>query len=76
MSVEVTLSNELYESAVIEGNLHDRTAQEQIEFWIKVGRTAIANPDLSALFIADVLISLAEPREQGVIFNSRSNNPL
>jgi hypothetical protein len=76
MSVEVNLSNELYESAVIEGNLHDRTAQEQIEFWIKVGRTAIANPDLSTLFIADVLVSLAEPREQGEIFRARSNNPL
>lgn len=44
-----------------------RTAPHQIEFWAKIGKCALDNPDLSIEFIKDILISkqqdhsLAEP---------------
>ena len=49
-----------------------RTAQGQVEFWSKVGSTALDNPDLPDSFIAESLTSLAEPREDSVPFVPRS----
>ena len=41
-------------------------------FRAKVRRAAQANPDLSRSFIAESLMSLAEPREEGAPFVPRS----
>jgi len=49
-----------------------RTVQGQIEFWAKVGRAALDNPELPASFIAESLMSLAEPREDATPFVPRS----
>ena len=49
-----------------------RTVQGQVEFWAKVGRAALDNPDLPASFIAESLMSLAEPREGATPFTPRS----
>jgi hypothetical protein len=49
-----------------------RTVQGQIEFWAKVGRAALDNPELPASFIAESLMSLAEPREDATPFVARS----
>lgn len=45
-----------------------RTVQGQLEFWAKVGRAALDNPDLPASFIAETLMSMAEPREDSAPF--------
>ncbi len=39
------------------------TEQGQVEFWAKVRRAALDNPDLPTTFIAESLAALAEPRE-------------
>lgn len=39
-----------------------------IEFWAKVERAARDNPDLSVNFVAQSLISMAEPREHTTPF--------
>ena len=44
----------------------------QVEFWAKVGRAALDNPDLPASFIAESLMSMAEPREDSTPFVARS----
>ena len=44
----------------------------QIEFWAKVSRAALDNPDLPVSFIAESLISMAELRHQATPFVSRS----
>jgi hypothetical protein len=62
MSVSVKINNKLYELAKVEANNEGRTLAGQIEFWIKVGRAAIDNPDLPTSFIVEVLASLSEPR--------------
>ena len=49
-----------------------RTVQEQVEFWAKVGRAALDNPDLPASFIAESLMGLAEPYEDSTPFVPRS----
>jgi len=49
-----------------------RTVQGQLEYWAKVGRAALDNPDLPASFIAESLMSLAEPREECAPFVPRS----
>ena len=45
-----------------------RTVQAQVEFWAKVGRAALDNPELPASFIAESLMSLNEPREESTLF--------
>lgn len=49
-----------------------RTVQGQLEFWAKVGRAALDNPDLPASFIAESLMSMAESREDSSAFIPRS----
>ena len=48
-----------------------RTLQGQLEFWALVGRAALDNPDLPASFIAESLMSMAEPREDSSEFIPR-----
>ena len=49
-----------------------RTIAGQIEFWAKVGRAALDNPDLPVSFVAESLVSMAEPREDATPFVPRS----
>ena len=71
MSSETTsirIDQALYEQAKIDAAAEHRTISGQVEFWARVGRTALDNPDLPASFIAESLASLAEPREHAVKF--------
>ena len=72
MGMPVRIDDDLYELAKLEAKAEHRTIAGQIEFWAKVGRTAIDNPDLPVSFIAESLASLAEPRESGTPFIPRS----
>ena len=62
MSMPVRIEDDLYLSARDQAKAEHRTIAGQIEFWAKVGRTALDNPDLPVDFIAEALISMAEPR--------------
>ena len=64
MSMSVRIEKDLYERAKSEAATEHRTIAGQIEYWAKVGRTAIDNPDLPIYFIIDVLASLAEPESE------------
>ena len=72
MGMPVRIDDDLYQLAKLEAKVEHRTIAGQIEFWAKVGRAAIDNPDLPASFIAESLASLAEPRENGTPFIPRS----
>ena len=61
MSMPVRIDKETYELAKAEAAIEHRTIAGQIEYWAKVGRTAIDNPDLPINFIIDVLAAMAEP---------------
>lgn len=63
-SVSVRLDKELFDAASIEGKAEYRSAAQQINFWAKVGRNALANPDLPVEFIRDILIAKELPSEE------------
>ena len=68
----VRIDDDLYELAKMEAKVEHRTIAGQIEFWAKVGRAAIDNPDLPVSFITESLASLAESRDSGTPFVPRS----
>lgn len=71
-TVSVRIDEELVIAARSAAQAEFRTVQGQVEFWAKVGRAALDNPDLPASFIAESLMSMAEPLEDGVPFVPRS----
>ena len=75
-TVSVRIDESLVGAARVAAKAEFRTVQGQVEFWAKVGRAALDNPDLPASFIAESLMSLAEPREDSVPFVPRSQSSL
>ncbi|SDY04603.1 ParD-like antitoxin of type II toxin-antitoxin system [Allochromatium warmingii] len=71
-TVSVRIDATLVNTARTAAQAEFRTLQGQIEFWAKVGRAALDNPDLPASFIAECLIAMKEPREDTMPFVSRS----
>lgn len=71
-TVSVRIDDDLVGAARTAAKAEYRTVQGQIEFWAKVGRAALDNPELPASFIAESLMSLAEPREDATPFVPRS----
>jgi hypothetical protein len=71
MGMPVRIDDALYESAKTEAKAEHRTFAGQIEFWATVGRTALDNPDLPVSFIAESLVSMAEPRSLATPFVPR-----
>lgn len=72
MSTSIRIEQTLYEQAKADAAAEHRTIAGQIEFWAKVGRAALDNPDLPVDFIAESIISLAEPRACATPFVPRS----
>lgn len=63
MGMPVRIEDELYENAKTHAKVECRTIAGQIEFWAKIGKAALDNPDLPAGFVRDLLIARAEGRE-------------
>lgn len=72
-SVSVRIDESLVDAARTAARAEFRTLQGQLEFWAKVGRAALDNPELPASFIAESLMSMAEPREESLPFTPRSS---
>ena len=68
----IRINQDLYEQAKLEAALEHRSIAGQIEFWARVGRAALDNPDLPVSFVAESLASMAEPREQSQPFVPRN----
>lgn len=68
MSISVRLDDELVNQARSAAKAEFRTVQGQLEFWAKVGRAALDNPDLPAEFIAESLMAMSEPRNEATPF--------
>ncbi|MDP1995870.1 MAG: ParD-like family protein [Gallionella sp.] len=64
MSIPVRIDDELYEQAKSVSKGECRTIAGQLEFWAKVGKAALDNPDLPIEFVRDVMIARAEDRKQ------------
>ena len=72
-TISVRIDEALVDAARAAAKAEFRTVQGQVEFWAKVGRAALDNPDLPASYIAESLMSLAEPREDATPFVPRSS---
>ena len=72
MGMPVRIEENLYAQAKAEANAERRSIAGQIEYWAKVGRAALDNPDLPVGFIAEAIVSLAEPRADATPFVPRS----
>jgi hypothetical protein len=71
-TTSIRIDQSLYEQAKADAAAEHRTIAGQVEFWAKVGRAALDNPDLPVSFVAESLASLLEPREQATPFIPRS----
>lgn len=71
-TVSVRINEDLVKAARTAAKAEFRTVQGQVEFWAKVGRAALDNPDLPASFIAESLMSMEEPRAESTVFEPRS----
>ena len=59
-STSIRIDQTLYDQARAEAAVEHRTIAGQIEYWAKVGRAALDNPDLPIDFVRDLLIARAE----------------
>ena len=71
-STSIRIDQTLYDQARNEAVAEHRTIAGQVEYWAKVGRAALDNPDLPVSFVAEALASMAEPREDATAFVPRS----
>jgi len=71
-TTSIRIDHSLYEQAKADAAAEHRTIAGQVEFWAKVGRAALDNPDLPVSFVAESLASLSEPREQSTPFIPRN----
>ncbi len=63
MGMLVRIQDSLYEDAKIHAKAECRTIAGQVEFWARVGKAALDNPDLPIDFVRDLLIARAEGKE-------------
>jgi len=68
MSMPVRIDDNLYEQAKSVSKGECRTIAGQLEFWAKLGKAALDNPDLPIEFIRELLIARAEDRSQLTTF--------
>lgn len=71
-STSIRIDQKLYDQARNEALAEHRTIAGQVEYWAKIGRAALDNPDLPVSFIAESLASMAEAREDATPFVPRN----
>lgn len=62
MSVSIRIDDDLYQAARHTAKAECRTIAHQIEFWAKVGKAALENPDLPVEFVQDLLLARSQDR--------------
>lgn len=67
-STSIRIDQRLYDQAKADAAIEHRTIAGQVEYWARIGRAALDNPDLPVSFIAEALASLDEPREDAMPF--------
>ncbi len=72
VTTSIRIDQTLYDQAKADAISEHRTIAGQVEFWARIGRAALDNPDLPVTFVAESLAALAEPREHATPFVPRS----
>ncbi len=66
MATSVRLNDDFVSEAKAYADAEQRSVHKQIEYWAKVGRTMIENPDLSYEFVKETFIATEEVK-QGLV---------
>ena len=69
MSMPVRIDDDLYRQAKAASQGECRTIAGQLEFWAKVGKAALNNPDLPIEFVSELLVANKEDRSRLSSFN-------
>ncbi|MBC8467148.1 MAG: hypothetical protein H8D58_01000 [Candidatus Marinimicrobia bacterium] len=56
----VRIDSKLFKNAKVAANVEHRSVPKQIEYWAKIGRIAIENPDLTFEMIRHILLGLSQ----------------
>ena len=64
MSMSIRMNDDLHNQAKTAAKGECRTIAGQLEFWARVGRAALENPDLPVDFIRELLIARSEEKDQ------------
>ena len=59
-SISIRVDTEVYQAARNVAKAECRSIAQQIEFWARIGKAALENPDLPIDFVRDMLISKAQ----------------
>lgn len=62
MTITIRIDEQIYAEASKTAKAECRTIAHQIEYWAKIGKAALENPDLPIDFIRDILVSRAQHR--------------
>lgn len=62
MANPIRINEDIYNAAKSTAKAECRSITGQIEFWAKIGKCALENPDLPIDFIKDVLVSKNQDR--------------
>ncbi|MES2998423.1 MAG: hypothetical protein V4700_03780 [Pseudomonadota bacterium] len=69
MGVPIRIDESIYRAAKKVARAECRSIPSQIEFWAKIGKCALENPDLPTEFIKELLISKLTERSLAEPFN-------
>ena len=62
MAIALKLSDSLVEDAKIVAAAEHRSVPRQIEYWARIGKAVLENPELPLGLIQDTMLSLEEAR--------------
>ena len=71
-STSIRIDQALYDQARADAMVEHRSIAGQVEYWARVGRAALDNPDLPVGFIAESLAPMAESHDDATAFIARS----
>jgi hypothetical protein len=61
-SVLIELDKALFDEAQLHGARNSRSPDEQINFWVRLAKVCIENPELPTVFVVDCLESVLEAK--------------
>ena len=74
MGRPIRINDEIYDEAKKTASAECRTIPNQIEFWARVGKCALENPDLPVEFVRDLLISVRQDKSLAEPFELKDEN--
>ena len=69
MGIPIRIDESIYDEAKKVAAAEFRSIPNQIEYWAKLGKCALDNPDLPIEFIKDVLLSKLQDKSLAEPFN-------